>query len=339
MLKKLLGGVLIAVALATNPAALGQDRQYILATASTGGTFYPVGVALATLVKTKLQTSNGIALSAISSAGSNENIRLLAKNEAQLAILQGLYGYYAATGSGPMQKAGKQTNLRSISTLWQNVEHFLIDSRYAKTGTVEDLRDVKGKRMAMGKRNSGTIGSNEALLQGLGIDIKKDYRLMYGGYEPSADALQNAQVAGASIAAGVPVGAVSKLFATVGDKVTLLDVSDAQLEKMDAGRNLWTRFIIPAGTYISVDRKVHTIAQPNFLAVLADMPENDVYQLTKSIYENLPFLRNIHPATKAMTLKKAITGLPLPLHPGAVKYYREQGIDIPEHLIAEHARE
>lgn len=334
MLRKFLGAVLVSLILLTSRSPIAaEQRNYILATASTGGTFYPVGVALSTLVKMKLQPTEGMSLSAISSAGSNENIRLLGKNEAQFAILQGLYGYYARTGTGPMQAAGKQSTLRSVTMLWQNVEHFLIASEYARTGTVADYTPLKGKRMALGKRNSGAIGSNQALLSGLGIDIAQDYHLIYGGYGPSAEALQNGQVAGTSIPAGVPTGAVARLFATVGDKVTLLDVTDAELKRMDAGRNLWTRYTIAPGTYVSVDRAVHTIAQPNFLAVRADVPEQDVYRLTKAIYENLPFLANIHPATKAMTLEKAVAGLPLPLHPGAAKYYREQGIAIPERLI------
>ncbi|MGO2414621.1 MAG: TAXI family TRAP transporter solute-binding subunit, partial [Cobetia crustatorum] len=82
-------------------------------------------------------------------------------------------------------------------------------------------------------------------------------------------------------------------------------------------------------------KAINTIAQPNILVVRDDVSEEDVYQITKTMYENLPFLNNIHPATKAMAIDKAIAGLPLPLHPGAVRYFKEQGIEIPERLIAE----
>ena len=117
-------------------------------------------------------------------------------------------------------------------------------------------------------------------------------------------------------------------------QVTLLEVTDEQLEKMDGGRKLWTRYVIPAGTYVSVDKDLPTIAQPNLLAANADVPEEDVYQITKTIYENLGFLSGIHAATQALSLEKAVEGLPLPLHPGAARYYQEQGLTIPEHLIA-----
>ena len=125
-----------------------------------------------------------------------------------------------------------------------------------------------------------------------------------------------------------------QLLASAGDSVTMLDLTDEQMAQADGGRGLWTRYVIPAGTYPGQTEDVNTIAQPNFLATSADLPEENVYQITKTIYENLPFLQAIHPATKAMALESAIAGLPVPLHPGAARFYREQGIEIPERLIA-----
>lgn len=322
----------LALGFGTAPSK-AEEANYILATASTGGTYYPVGVALSTLMKVKLQPKQKIGMSAISSAGSGENIRLLRENEAQFAILQGLFGYYAATGTGPLEADGPQKDLRSVSMLWQNVEHFIVAADAAKTGTVEDFVNLKGEGMALGKKNSGTIGSNRALLGGLGIDIDKDYSLVHAGYGPSAEALQNGQVKGISTPAGVPVGAVSQLMASAKGQVKMLSFTDEELKKADGGRELWTPYEIPAGTYPGQDEAVNTIAQPNFLAVRGDVSEDNVYQITKTIYENLPFLQAIHPATKAMAIEKAIAGLPLPLHPGAVKYYKEAGINIPDRLI------
>ncbi len=317
------------------PQAQAEEASYILATASTGGTYYPVGVALATLIKVKLQPGEGIGMSAINSAGSGENVRLLREDEAQFAILQGLYGYFAATGTGPLEESGKQENLRSVTMLWQNVEHFVVASDKAQSGTLSDMVALKGEAMALGSQNSGTIGSNAALLEGMGIDIYNDYELVYGGYGPSASALQDGQVAGISTPAGVPVGAISQLFASIGDSITLLGVTDEELAKADGGRELWTPYTIPAGTYPGLDKDVTTIAQPNFLATNADVSEENVYMITKAIYENLPFLQAIHPATKAMAIEKAIAGLPLPLHPGAQRYYEEAGVQIPDRLKAQ----
>ncbi|WP_421857979.1 TAXI family TRAP transporter solute-binding subunit [Oricola sp.] len=325
----------LAVTATTTIGAQAQEaRNYILATASTGGTYYPVGVAIATLSKVKLEPKSKIGMSAISSAGSGENVKLIRDKEAQFAILQGLFGYYAATGTGPVEADGPQEHLRSVSMLWQNVEHFVIMSDAAATGTVEDMAGLKGKAMAMGRQNSGTIGSNRTILSGFGIDIDADYELVYGGYGPSAEAVQNGQAAGMGTPAGVPVSAVTQLFSAAGDKVTLLSFTPDQIEKANSGKDLWTEFVIAGGTYPGVDDDVTTIAQPNFLATHADLPEEDVYLITKTMYENLPFLQAIHPATKAMALEKAIAGLPVPLHPGAARYYKEQGIEIPANLMA-----
>jgi len=314
-----------------SPSALA--KNYILATATTGGTYYPVGVAIATLTKVKLRPKADISMSAINSAGSGENIGLLANNEAQFAILQGLYGYYAEQGTGPLQSIGKQRNIRAVTMLWQNVEHFIISKKHAKTGSVADLQNMRGMKMALGKKNSGTLGSNNVLLAGLGIDISKDFDLFYGGYGPSADALQNGQIEGLNIPAGAPTGAITKLMAANAKGVRMLDVTDKQMVAMDGNRKLWTRYVIAAGTYPGQTRDVNTIAQPNFLAVNVDVPEEDVYKITKTIYENLPFLNSIHPTTKVMALEKAVAGLPVPLHPGAIKFYREKGIDIPARLL------
>jgi TRAP transporter TAXI family solute receptor len=218
--------------------------------------------------------------------------------------------------------------------LWQNVEHFVVAADKAKTGTIEDLVALKGETMAMGAKNSGTIGSNRTILEGLGINMDNDFELLYAGYGPSADAVQNGKAAGMGTPAGVPVGAVTQLFSSAGDKVKLLAFTDEQIAKADGGKDLWTAYKIPAETYPGQTEEIQTIAQPNFLATHADLPEDDVYQITKTIFENLAFLNAIHPATKAMALDQAIAGLPVPLHPGAAKYYKEQGINVPDRLIA-----
>jgi TRAP transporter TAXI family solute receptor len=332
-LKHVLAGIFIAAAVVTAPTTIAQERSYILTTATTGGTYYPVGVALATLVKIKLQNSDKIDMSAISSAGSGENVKLLRENQAQFAILQGLFGQWAWTGSGKVEADGKQENLRSITMLWQNVEQMVLATEYAATGSVDDLKALTGKTFSIGKKNSGTEGSGQTILSNLGIDYA-GFELVHQGYTPTAEGLQNGTIIGANMTGGPPVSAVTQAFAAMGDKVSILEFSDEQMARANGDGSLWTRFVIPTGTYPGLDKDINTIAQPNFLAVNADVDEEAVYLITKTIYENLPFLNSIHAATKAMALDKAIGGLPAPLHPGAIRYYKEQGINIPESLMA-----
>ena len=330
-LVKTLAIAMASIGLISNASAQ-EERSYILATASTGGTYYPVGVALATLSKVKLAPKQHFSLAAISSAGSGENVKLLNENEAQFAILQGLYGAWAWQGLGPYDKSGSQTQLRSVSMLWQNVEHFIVRSDLAETGTMSDLENLNGKKFSIGKKNSGTENSGRQIMKGLSVPPEQ-FKLAFMGYGGSASAFQSGTFDGMNTPAGVPDGAVTQAIAALGEDIQILSFTDEQIKQANGDYNIWTKYEIPANTYPGVDKPITTIAQPNFLAVREDISEEDVYQLTKAIYENLPFLQGIHKATKAMALEKGIAGLPVPLHPGAARYYKEVGIELPSELI------
>ncbi len=327
---------LLAFLLLLAPAGLlhGADgASYLLATASSGGTYFPVGVALGTLSKIKLQPAHGMSLTAITSAGSGENLRLLRQGEVQFAILQGLYGAWAWHGEGQLANEGRQAYLRSVTMLWQNVEHFVVLSKLAPSGTIADLRGMAGRPFSIGKRNSGTEGSGRQILGQLGIDADT-FKLVHVGYAASAEALRNGTASGMNTPAGPPVAAVTQAFAAMGDELTVLDFTDEEMRRVNEKYPLWSRHVIPAGTYPGQDTEIRTLAQPNFLAVHAGVDEEHVYLLTKTIYENLSFLRGIHKATAVMSLDAAVEGLPVPLHPGALRYYREAGLEVPAALTA-----
>jgi len=195
------------------------------------------------------------------------------------------------------------------------------------------MKGFDGQKFSIGKKNSGTEGSGRTVLNNLSIN-PDSFNLAYMGYGASADALQNGTIDGMNIPSGVPTSAVTRAYAALGNDITVLDVTDEQIRQANGSYKLWTRYVIPANTYPGQTKAINTMAQPNFLAARDDVSEEDVYLLTKTVYENLPFLNGIHKATKAMALEKAIAGLPVPLHPGAARYYKEQGISIPAHLIA-----
>ncbi len=332
MLKKLMT-LIIAVGLVfcVQTQKTEAAESLIITTATTGGTYYPVGVALGTLISIKLAKQHGITATAINSAGSGENVQMLKNKEAQMGILQSLFGLNAYEGKGPYE--GKPVKgFRSVSMLWENVEHFSMLKKHAKTGTIMDLEGFD-KKFSIGKRGSGTEGSGRTILTALGID-PESLRLEYLGYNPSAQAMMDGRVAAMNTPAGPPVAAVTQLFAQLGsNKVDVLDFTDEQLATIQSEYPIWNRFVVKAGTYPGQKEDIQTISQPNFLAVTPDVSEETVYLITKTIYENLPFLHNIHKATTAMSLERAVSGLPAPLHPGALKYYQEQGLEIPSQLI------
>jgi len=313
------------------------DRSsYILATATTGGTFYPVGVAIATLTKQTMAPEYGVSLAAISSAGSEENLRLMRSSEAHFAILQGLYGAWAIEGRGRMAGQPSFDALRSVTALWPNVEHFLIRSDAVDSATLDDLHALAGRRFSIGARFSGTEGSNRHILNALGLEPDAHFDLVYQGYGASADAFQNQRIDGMNTPAGIPVGAVTRALAAAGDPARLLAVTDDQRSQINAGfGQLWQPFEIPADTYPGQGEAVRTVAQANLLAVRSDVPDDHVYWLLSTLYDNLGFLHAFHAATRAMSLDSALTGLPVPLHPGAVRFYRDRGVEIPEALLPE----
>ncbi|MBO9490307.1 TAXI family TRAP transporter solute-binding subunit [Endozoicomonas sp. G2_1] len=320
-----LASVAIGVVFTPSLTESTNKRQYVLTTGSTGGTFYPVGVALSTLIQAKLAPTHALSLSTVTSAGSGENISLLAQNQAQFAIINGLYGVN-------QQPLNQQANLLAVSMLWPNVEQYVIPTTRVVTGDISDLNHLTGATFSIGKKASGTERSGQTILTNLAIPVSS-FKLTHTSYSVSTDALQDGLISGMNIPSGVPTPAINRAFASMGSNITMLNFTDEQLALVNKDFELWSRYVIAANTYPGQTQPIYTIAQPNFLAVRADVDEQDVYLLTKAIYQNLAFLHGIHPATKTMALEKAFSALPVPLHPGAARYYREAGLSIPAKLL------
>jgi TRAP transporter TAXI family solute receptor len=312
---------------------LNRARPYVLTTATTGGTVYPVGVALATIAHAQLAETEGISLTAISSAGSLENVKLLRDNQVQFAILQGPFGAWSWAGEGPV--SSPQTHMRSVSALWQNVEHFVLLSELATTGEIMDLDNLDGERYVLGARNSGAEQTGRFILETLGIDYEEKFNLAYMGYGPTTSAIQDGNIVGMNIPAGAPVSSITQAYALLGDRMTILNWTQETLDKINAKYPLWDWYDFPPGTYPNQDKLIRTIGSPNVLVTRDDISEEVVYNVTKVIWENLATLQEIHGATKDMRLEIAIDGLGAPLHPGAIRYYREVGLEIPARLLLE----
>ncbi|MFT6095068.1 MAG: TRAP transporter TAXI family solute receptor [Pseudohongiellaceae bacterium] len=330
-MKNLLLYAVLTFVIAGCTDGLNRSRPYILTTATTGGTYYPVGVALATIAHAQLNETKGISLTAISSAGSLENVKLLRDNQAQFALLQGPFGAWSWNGEGPVSKP--QTHVRSVSAMWQNVEHFVLLSELAKTGEIMDLADLNGERFVLGARNSGAEQTGRFILDTLGIDYENKFNLAYMGYGPTTSAIQDGNIVGMNIPAGAPVSSITQAYAMLGDRLTILNWTQETLDKLNAKYPLWDWYDFPPGTYPNQTKLIRTIGSPNVLVTRSDIPEDVVYNVTKVIWENLATLQEIHGATKDMRLEIAIDGLGAPLHPGAIRYYREVGLEIPERLI------
>ena len=288
-MKKLVIVLLLSSVVSSCSDELSQARPYVLTTATTGGTFYPVGVAIATITHAQLSTSQGISLTAISSAGSLENLKLLRDNQAQFAILQGPFGAWSWTGEGPVSTP--QTHLRSVSALWKNVEHFVLLSELTEQKNMSDLNRLDGQRYVLGARNSGAEQTGRFILDTLGIDYEEKFNLAYMGYGPTSNAIQDGNIVGMNIPAGAPVSAITRAYAMLGDRMTLLNWTQESLDKLNNQYPLWDWYDFPPGTYPNQEELVRTIASPNVLVTREDIPSKVVYNITKVIWENLATLQ------------------------------------------------
>ena len=321
----------LLLALFTCSDELNRVRPYVLTTGTTGGTFYPVGVALGTITHAQLSRTQGISLTAISSAGSFENIKLLRDNQAQFAILQGQFGAWSWSGEGPV--SNPQTYMRSVSALWKNVEHFVLLTELVSEGNMNDLQRLDGERYVLGARNSGAEQTGRYILDTLGIAWEEKFTLAYMGYGPTSNAIQDGNIVGMNIPGGAPVSAITRAYARMGDRITILDWTQEQLDLVNAEFPLWDWYEFPPGIYPNQNRLVRTIASPNLLVTRKDVPAEVVYRITRLMWENLATLQEIHGATRDMHPEFAVQGLGAPLHAGALRYYREIGIEIPPRLI------
>jgi TRAP transporter TAXI family solute receptor len=181
-------------------------------------------------------------------------------------------------------------------------------------------------------RNSGAEYTGFYIFEALGIDWAEDLSVAYIGYGPSANALQDGNIAGMNVPAGPPVTAITRAYALLGDSMTVLNFSKEEIALINSEFPLWESYELAPETYPNQQQSINTAASPNVLVVRADVSEEIVYEMTRMLWENLATLQEIHSATKSMALENALSGVPLPLHAGALRYYEEQGVSIPDHL-------
>lgn len=314
-------------------AAWSKDKgpariSVLIATGMPGGTYYQVGLGMASLWTTRLRDI-GIRVSAAISEGSMENIEAIRIADADMILVEDLFCSMAYKGTG-IYKGQPLPELRSITTLWPDTVHLLVLAEKIESGTLEDLN---GLTIATGLPDSGNRFTTELLLKTLKPG-PANVRLRSMSNMAAAEALRKGQVEGVDLTGGIPVPMVTTLFSERKPPLALLEITDSQMQAVrEEGWRHVFRQTIPAGTYPGQENPVHTVGQMNVLAVTASLNQQVVYALTKTLYENLDYLVRVHPACRDIVLEKALDGLSVPLHPGAVRYYRERKIKIPDHLI------
>lgn len=310
-LAALAAAAVMAVSLAQPARA---DGFVNVLTGGTSGVYYPLGVALAQIygdgipgVKTQVQATKA----------SIENLNLLQQGRGEIAFTLGDSLRDAWEGNTEAGFKGKLDKLRGIAAVYPNYIQIVA----LKSSGVTRLSDLKGKSLSVGAPKSGTELNARTIMTASGMKYADLGKIEYLPFAESVDLMKNRQLDATLQSAGLGVASIRDLSTSVETVVVAVDA--ATVAKIGAP---YVAATIPAGTYQGQSEPVPTAAVGNFLVTHADVPEETVYRMTKLVFENLDKLGAAHSAAKGIRLEDAPKGMPLPLHPGAERYFREKGV-------------
>lgn len=316
--RRLIVGVVAAGlgALASLATAPARAEQFVnILTGGTAGVYYPLGVALSKLYGEKIADARPAVQATKASV---ENLNLLQQGRGELAFTLGDSLSFAWVGGMPDAGFAKQLDkLRGVAAIYPNY----IQVVATKESGVKTLADLRNKRVSVGAPKSGTELNARAILDAAGLSYADLSKVEFLPFAESVELMKNRQLDVTLQSAGLGVAAIRDL-ATNNDIVVVAIPADI-VTKIGAP---YLSATIPAGTYRGQDSDVATAAVGNFLVTHAGVPDELVYQMTKATFENIPALVAAHSAAKGIDLAKAKDGMPLPVHPGAERYFAEKGI-------------
>lgn len=294
------------------PAA--QTTKMILATGGTAGTYYPFGGSIAQIWNTKAQNVN---VTAQSTGASIENLRLVNKKEAELAIVQSDMMDYAFNGKESFKE--KLANIRGIGILYPEIIQVVVRG----DSGINSIADLKGKKVGVGAPGSGTEANFRQLIDIYGLDYKV-LSPQYLSFSESSDRFKDNQIDAFIVVAGIPNSAIQDI--ATQHNVKVLTVTDDMVAKLGQKYPFLAPATIPANTYKGQTAEVKTVAVMATLIVNSEVKEDVVYSITKALFDNQADLAKAHAKGKELSSEQAVKGMSIPLHPGAAKYFKEKGI-------------
>ena len=313
-MKKLTLVILAAIMVLMAASCGGGSGELILATGGTGGSYYPYGGAMAQIINSNV---DGINVTATSTGASTENARLLHKNEADLAILQNDVLDYVYNGT-ELFADGALNNVKAIASLYPEIIQIVVS---ADSG-INSIEDMKGKRISVGAAGSGTEANARQILEAYGITYD-DIEESFLSFAESSTGVQNMTLDGFFCTAGVPNPSILELNAV--HEVKILSVDADKADALIAKYPFYAKFTIADTVYEGI-KGADTVAVMACLACCAELDEDTVYNITKTLFEKQADLAAANDKAKELTLDSALEGLSIPLHAGAEKYYKEAGI-------------
>jgi hypothetical protein len=309
-------GFAAAAMIALTPAAARAQDFINVLTGGTSGVYYPLGVALSKIYGEKVPNTRPTVQATKASV---ENLQLLQQGKGEIAFTLG--DSLAAAWKGD-EEAGFKTplkKLRGITAIYPNYIQIVA----SKDSGIKTLADLKGKRLSVGAPKSGTELNARAILAAAGMSYKDLSKVEYLPFAESVELMKNRQLDATLQSAGLGVASLRDLATSV--EITVVEVPAAVVDK--AGPP-FVKATIPANTYNGQTAPVQAAAALNYLVTHEGMKEETVYQMTKAIYESLPDLAAAHAAARAIKLEGALDGMPLPLHAGAARYFKEKGLKV-----------
>ena len=301
-----------------------EDGKYVITIytgSGPGSVYFAVGSMFAKVLNKK---SDMIYAKGVTSGASVANAKAIGKGEALAAIIQNDVTYYA--WNGKFQFEGEPVKeLRGIGTLYPEPVQIVVRA----DSDIYTLDDLKGKKVVVGAAGSGVAATAERVLKAAGI--WDDIDPVYQTFSEAAQSLVLGQVDAEFTVIAYPAPAIDQIAVKV--PVRLLPVPDEVVQKLhDEGYPFYVKVVVPAGTYNGQDEDVQTIAVKSTFAVHRDLPDEVVYEMTRVLYGNIDELAKAHQVARQIDMNGAFEGLMIPLHPGAVKYYEENGITVPAEL-------
>jgi uncharacterized protein len=284
-------------------------------TGGTSGVYYPLGVALSQIYSKSIPDAK---TSVQATKASAENLNLLQAGRGEIAFTLGDALSDAWKGN---EEAGFKTPLKKLRGIAGIYSNYIQIVASADSG-IKTLADLKGKRLAVGAPKSGTEINARAILRGAGLTYKDLGKVEYLPFGESVELMKNRQLDATLISAGLGVSAIRDLATAV--KIVIVPVSADVIKKINDPA--YIAGTVPANTYEGQAAAVPTVAIENFLGTHEGVSTDTVYKMTKSMYDNLDQLVAAHAAAKAIKREDGPKNMPIPLHPGAEKYYREVGL-------------
>ncbi len=295
-----------------------QSRVFIsIGTGTTGGSYYPIGGAMAKIWSDKIPNMRATVQS---TGGTIQNIQLMADKQTEAGFTDTRY-VFAFRGKGLQFEGKPQTWLRGLVPLYPEPTNIVV----LKDSGIRTLADLRGKRVSIGAVGSGTEATARELFSVLGMDAAKDIRPFMLGTGETASALQDKRIDAAILVGSLGMSSVVEI--TSLGLVEFLEVDDATFRALKRVNETWVQFAIPANFYKNQPRAVRTYSSFNILSVRDDLPEDAAYQMTKTLFENKADLVAVRATMENMTLEN-VHKIEIPLHPGAARYYREMGVKL-----------